>query len=81
MTDSITRLYDLAMTEMKRRRPEFRNKSASEIMEILAREHGMPEPDDLAYLVRLLGPGDPDDIERIAKALGHDGADKETAVS
>ena len=81
MTDSITRLYHLAMTEMKRRRPEFRSKPASEIMEILAREHGTPEPDDLDDFVRLLEHGDPDDIERIAKAPGHDGADKETPAS
>ena len=57
------------MIEMKRRRPDLRDKADSDILEILEREHGPPGPCDLADLARFLECDKPDDLEITAKML------------
>ena len=65
--DWIAQLFDLAMAEMKRRRPDLRAKSESEIIEILSAEHGRTEHADLADLENLFKI-DFNDMDKIAEA-------------
>ena len=70
--DWIAQLFDLAMAEMRRRRPDLRAKSESEIIEILTAEHGPAEHADLADPKRLFMI-DFSGMDKIAKSSGRGG--------
>jgi len=53
-----TFIFDVAMAEMKRRRPDLRDKPDAEVIEILAREYGSVAPTTKNDLIIRTGAAD-----------------------